>query len=451
MAGSLDDPVIRYATTTGDLEIAYTVVGDGPVDCVIVPGLASHLDFVPDIPWYAGTLLHRLPYARTIVFDKRGGGLSDRSFGTGSIEDRMDDIRAVMDAVNLRRAAILGSMDGAPMAIAFAATYPERVTALVLWTGHARTSWAPDYPIGVPRETYERGVNDLRKAWGTGRVLVRYTVDIDDYASVTRRLARLERNVGTPRSMAEQLALNFEIDVRAALPLVQAPTLVMQCADDPNFRATHSRYLADRIPNARYVEFPGNFNGSWRFVSWEPLRVEMEEFLTGVRPQPVRDFERMLATVLFTDIVESTRVAEGMGDRRWRELLDAHDAVVRDQLARCGGREVNHTGDGFVATFDGPVRAIRCAQSIVAGVADLGLAIRTGLHAGEVERRGDDFAGLAVHIGARVAAEAQPGEVLVSSTVKDLVLGSDLAFEDRGMHSLKGVEGEWHLFAASES
>jgi class 3 adenylate cyclase/pimeloyl-ACP methyl ester carboxylesterase len=440
---------IRYAETTGGLEIAYTIIGDGPLDCVIVPGIASHLDLVPDIPWYTGTL--QLPYARMVVFDKRGGGLSDRSFGTGSIEDRMDDIRAVMDTVNLRRAAILGSMDGAPMAIVFAATYPERVNALVLWTGHARTAWAPDYPIGIPRHVYERGVNDLRKAWGTGRALVRYTVDIDDFAGVTRRLARLERNVGTPRSIAEQLALNYEIDVRAALPLVQAPTLVMQCADDPNFRAPHSRFLADQIPSSRYVEFPGNFNGSWRPARWEPLRVEMEEFLTGVRPQPVRDFERTLATVLFTDIVESTRVAERMGDRRWRELLDAHDAVVRDHLARCGGREVNHTGDGFVATFDGPVRAIRCAQAIVAGVSDLGLAIRAGLHTGEVERRGDDFAGLAVHIGARVSALSGAGEVLVSSTVKDLVLGSDIEFDDRGMHTLKGVEGDWHLFAASPS
>jgi class 3 adenylate cyclase len=226
---------------------------------------------------------------------------------------------------------------------------------------------------------------------------------------------------------------------------------VMQCADDRNFRAVHSRYLADQIPNARYVEFPGSFNGSWLPARWEPLRVEMEEFLTGVRPPPVRDFERTLATVLFTDIVDSTRLAESLGNRRWRELLDVHDAVVREQLAGCGGREVNYTGDGFVATFDGPVRAIRCAQAIVAGVADLGLAIRTGLHTGEVERRGDDLAGLAVHIGARVCALAAAGEVLVSSTVKDLVLGSDIPFEDRGMHSLKGVEGEWHLFAAKES
>jgi class 3 adenylate cyclase len=334
------------------------------------------------------------------------------------------------------------------MAIAFAATYPERVTALVLWAGHARTSWAPDYPIGVPRDAFERGVNDIRKGWGTGRALARYTVDVDDYADVTRRLARLERNVGTPRSIAEQFALNYEVDVRAALPLVQAPTLVMQCADDRSFRPAHSRFMADHIPNARYVEFPGNFNGSWRFASWEPLRVEMEEFLTGVRPQPVRDVERMLATVLFTDIVESTQRAKELGDRRWRECLDAHDAVVRGELARFGGREVNHTGDGFVSTFDGPVRAIRCAQAIVAGVSDLDLAVRTGLHTGECERRGDDIAGMAVHIGARVAARAAPSDVLVSSTVKDLVLGSDIEFDDRGTHTLKGVDGEWHLFAA---
>jgi class 3 adenylate cyclase len=225
---------------------------------------------------------------------------------------------------------------------------------------------------------------------------------------------------------------------------------VGHCADDPRYPSSWSRYIADRIPNARYVEFPGNFDGSWQLASWEPLAAEMEEFLTGVRPPAFRDVERTLATVLFTDIVESTQRAEALGDQRWRDLLDAHDTLVRGELARFGGREVTHAGDGFLATFDGPVRAIRCAQAIVAGVVDLGIAVRTGLHTGEAERRGDDLAGLAVHIGARVAALADPGEVLVSSTVKDLVLGSGIEFEDRGMHSLKGVEGEWHLFAAKE-
>jgi class 3 adenylate cyclase/alpha-beta hydrolase superfamily lysophospholipase len=386
-----------------------------------------------------------------IAFDKRGGGLSDRSFGTGTLEDRMDDVRAVMDAVELRRAAVMGAIDGAPMAIAFAATYPERVTALVLWTAYARLARAPDYPSGIPRDTYERAIERTRRLWGSGRELIRFTIGADDHADALRRLARLERNVGTPRAIAEQFMLNYETDVTAALPLVQAPTLVAHCAEDPRYPPAWSRYIADRIPNARYVEFPGNFNGSWRRASWDPLAIEMEEFLTGVRPATSRDFDRVLATVLFTDIAESTQHAEALGDRRWRDLLDAHDTLVRGELARFGGREVNHAGDGFLATFDGPVRAIHCAQAIVAGVQDLGLSVRTGLHTGECERRGDDLAGMAVHIGARVSALAGPGEVLVSSTVKDLVLGSGIEFEDRGLHSLKGVEGEWRLFAALPS
>jgi class 3 adenylate cyclase len=362
----------------------------------------------------------------------------------------MDDVRAVMDAVGLRRAALMGAIDGAPMAIAFAATYPERVTALVLWTAYARLAQAPDYPAGLPRDVYESAVERTRRLWGTGRGMIEFTVDVDDYAGTVRRMAHLERNVGTPRAITEQFMLNYETDVSSALPLVQAPTLVAHCADNPHYPAAWSRYIADRIPNARYIGFPGNFDGSWRRASWEPFAAEMEEFLTGVRPPASRDVERTLATVLFTDIVESTRQAKTLGDRRWRELLDAHDAVVRAELARFGGREVNHAGDGFLATFDGPVRAIRCAQAIVTGIAALGLGVRTGLHTGECERRGDDLAGMAVHIGARVAALAGPGDVLVSSTVKDLVLGSGIEFDDRGTHALKGVEGEWHLFAARE-
>jgi class 3 adenylate cyclase/pimeloyl-ACP methyl ester carboxylesterase len=441
---------IRYAETTGGLEIAYTIVGEGPVDVVVVPGIAAHLDLVADVPWYTAILQNPPSYARMIAFDKRGGGLSDRSFGTGTLEDRMDDVRAVMDAVDVRRAAVMGTIDGAPMAIAFAATYPQRVTALVLWTAYARLARAPDYPAGIPRDVYESAIERTRRLWGTGRALIGYTVEADDHADALRRLAHLERNVGTPRAIAEQFMLNYETDVSSALPLVQAPTLIAHCAEDPRYPSAWSRYIADRIPNARYVEFPGNFDGSWRRASWEPLAVEMEEFLTGVRPPRVSDLERTLATVLFTDIVESTRLAERIGDRRWRELLDAHDALVRAELVRHGGREVNRAGDGFLATFDGPVRAIRCAQMIVAGARELDLAVRTGLHTGECERRGDDLAGLAVHIGARVAASAGPGDVLVSNTVKDLVLGSGIEFEDRGIHSLKGVEGEWRLFAAKD-
>jgi class 3 adenylate cyclase/pimeloyl-ACP methyl ester carboxylesterase len=442
---------IRYAETTGGLEIAYTVVGEGPVDVVIVPGLAAHLDLVADVPWYTALLQHPPPYARMIAFDKRGGGLSDRSFGTGTLEDRMDDVRAVMDAVGVRRASVIGAIDGGPMAIAFAATYPKRVTALVLWAAYAHLAREPDYPIGFPPSFYERVVEQTHRLWGTGRVLMEYTVDAVDHADALRRLARLERNVGTPRAIAEQFMLNYQTDVRPALPLVQAPTLVAHCADDPRYPATWSRYIAEHIPNAQYVEFPGNFNGSWRRARWEPLAVELEAFLTGVRPPPFRDVERTLATVLFTDIVDSTRRAESLGDRRWRDLLDAHDALVRGELTQFGGREVSRSGDGFLATFDGPVRAIRCAQAIVSGAHDLDLEVRTGLHTGECERRGDDIAGLAVHIGARVAATAGPGDVLVSSTVKDLVLGSGIEFDDRGMHTLKGVEGEWHLFAAMPS
>ncbi len=445
--GDLD---IRYAETTGGLEFAYAVVGNGPIDVVVVPGIAAHLDLVSEVPWYTPILQNPPPYARMIAFDKRGGGLSDRSFGTGTLEDRMDDVRAVMDAVGLRRAAVMGAIDGAPMAIAFAATYPDRVTALVLWSAYARLAQAPDYPIGIARDVYEGAIERTRRLWGTGRALIGYTVDAEDHADALRRLAHLERNVGTPRAIAEQFMLNYETDVSTALPLVQAPTLVAHCAEDPRYPAPWSQYIADRIPNARYVEFPGNFDGSWRRASWEPLAVEMEAFLTGVRPPAFRDVERTLATVVFTDIVESTQRAEALGDRRWRELLDAHDALVRGELARFGGREVTHAGDGFLATFDGPVRAIRSRRrsSPASPISVLGSARAfTPVSASGAVTTSP---ALPCTSARRVSALAGPGEVLVSSTVKDLVLGSGIEFDDRGMHSLKGVEGEWHLFAARE-
>ena len=438
-------PIVRYATTADGFEIAYQVLGAGPLDVVIVPGSVSNLDRNADYPFYAGYLRRFPRFARTILLDKRGGGVSDREVGSGSPENRMDDVRAVLDAVGCQRAALLGQLDGGPIAILFAATFPDRVSALVLIETAARRLQASDYPEGLSPDEAEAAFSNFATTWGTGRRLLPYTTDAPDEAAALDALAVLERSVGTPRSMRRYQEVMDAVDVRSALPLVEAPTLVMHTRRLARFPHILTRYLADHIRGARYVEMPVGV-GSWDVAKQDVYIDVIEEFLTGQRP-PVADVDRVLATVLFTDIVDSTRHAADLGDHRWRGLLDAHDACGMAEVERFRGRVVKRTGDGLLARFDGPARAIRCAQAIVAAALGLGLEVRAGLHTGEVEPRHDDLSGLAVHIGARIGALAGAGEVLVSGTVRDLVVGSGLEFDERGEHELRSIDGRWRLFA----
>jgi pimeloyl-ACP methyl ester carboxylesterase len=433
----------RYAKS-GDLSIAYQVAGNGPIDLVVVPGLVSHVEAFHELPGYSRLIERLSSFARVITFDKRGMGLSDRVAEAPSYEQRIEDILAVMDAAGSDRAALFGISEGGPLGAMFAATHPERATALMTFGAFARMYSAPDYPIGLDREAFDQMATALVESWGTGTSLGVFSasraLDKEDQAL----WARAERLSTSPGGMRSLLRLIGEVDVRCVLPSVAVPTLVFHAEGD-FLPLEISRYLVDHIPGARWVELKGVDHYPW-FGSVDQLVDEIEEFLTGVRPQP--DVDRILATLLFTDIVNSTARAAELGDRRWRQLLEKHHALVRGELGRFRGREVDKAGDGFLAIFDGPARAVRCAASIRDAVSNVGLAIRAGLHAGECELIGDDVAGIAVHLGARVAALAGPGEVLVSSTVKDLVAGSGLCFADRGTHVLKGVPGEWSLFAA---
>ena len=436
----------RYARS-GDVAIAYRVFGDGPFDVVYHPGVVSHIELMTEMPTYQGRIVDVLSrFSRVIAFDQRGVGMSDRMSGTPGLETRMDDVRAVMDAASSSRAAILSASIGVPTSLLFAATYPERTSALVLVRGFARYLWAPDYPWGWTPEQQHAVVEayqllyfgshrDAAERLGGPNLLYG-----DDDLEYFRRAA------ASPGTIATLATIDREVDARHVLEAVRVPTLIVHPAEDPTFPIGGARYMAERIPGARLVEAPGNAPFTERLLD------EAERFLLGVwEAGGLEELEpdRVLATILFTDIVGSTERAASLGDRAWHELLDRHHGLVRRQLLRFRGREVNTEGDGFLASFDGPARAIRCACAIVESMPELGLQIRAGLHTGECELVDGKVAGIAVHIGARVAAHAQPDEVLVSSTVKDLVAGSRLVFEDRGSHELKGVPGEWRLFAAS--
>jgi class 3 adenylate cyclase len=387
-------------------------------------------------------------FGRLVTFDKRGVGLSDRTTELPTLEQRMDDVRAVMDAANCERAAVVGMSEGGPMALLFAATYPERVSALVLWVTFARLAWAPDYPIGIDVQEAEPFFDQIEESWGHGRVMpLISTQDAPDDEATRRRFARFERSSATPAMAAAANRFALHIDARHALSAISAPTLVIHRTGDPLVNVAHARYLAEHIPGARFSEYPGDFHESALGEDEEVLD-EIEEFLTGTRQE--REIDRVLKTIMFTDIVASTKRAVSMGDRRWHEVLDAHDSTVRGELERFQGKEVKTIGDGFLAAFDGPARAIRCAQAITDKAEDMGLEIRAGLHTGECVVRGDDLAGIAVHIGARVGSLAGPSEVLVTSTVRDLVTGSGVEFHDRGRHELKGVPGEWQLLAVAQ-
>jgi class 3 adenylate cyclase len=442
-------PQARYARS-GDVNIAYTMVGDGPLDLVYIQGFVSHAEFAWRVPAYADFLGRLASFSRFIFIDKRGTGMSDRVEGAPSLEIRMDDVRAVMDAVGSPRAAIMGVSEGTPMSILFAATYPERVSALVLQAGAPRFIWAPDYPSGEPVDEHEREVRRMGDEWGSPEYLEEAVAFMaPGYDEENRKaFADYIRFSATPGAAVALERMNRDIDVRHVLPAVRAPTLVLNLTGDSEQIVEGCRYMAERIPRARLVQVegqghipgPGNVE---RFVS--EIEGFLEEVASGADPAPP---DRQLATLLFTDIVDSTTHMSRLGDAGWRELIERHHAVVRSELARSRGREVDTAGDGFFAAFDGPARAVRCAQAIVDGVRELGISVRTGLHTGECELVDGKVTGIAVHTGARVAAQAGPGEVLVSSTVKDLVAGSGLEFEDRGVHELKGIPGEWRLYAA---
>ncbi len=438
-------PETRYAKS-GDVNIAYQVAGEGALDLVFVPGWVSHVEWCWEEPGFAHFLRRLASFSRLILFDKRGTGLSDpvADQALPTLEERMDDLRAVLDAVGSVRAALLGISEGGPMSALFAATYPERTAALVMYGSYARWIREPDYPWALTREQHERALAVFAQEWGRPIGLHRFFPSVADDPRFAAWWAKYLRLGASPGAALALYRMNIEIDIRHLLPVIRVPTLVLHRTGDRLIDIGASRYLAEHIPGARYTELPGQDHGPW-VGDIDTLVDEIEEFLTGVRHGPEPD--RVLATVMFTDIVGSTERAATLGDRAWRALLDTHNEIVRRELERHRGREVKTVGDGFLATFDGPARAIRCACGIRDGVHPLGIEIRAGLHTGECELMGDDVGGIAVHIGARVAASAAPGEVLVSSTVKDLVAGSGLRFADRGVHVLKGVPGEWRLFS----
>jgi len=441
----MEAPETRYVAV-GDADVAYQIVGDGPFDILYCTGLGSHIEqFWEGREWSAEELTRLASFSRLMFFDRRGLGASD-GFSTGSMptwEEWTEDIAAVLDVAGSKRTAIWAGSDAGPIAMLFAAMHPEVVSALVLLNTTARYLEADDYPIGEPPQAVDGIVDLLAKGWGTPDFARLVIPGYADNPAMLRRVSKMQRASATPRSAAAQYDYILRsLDVRQVLPLVQAPTLVLHVRESPFLPLAHGRYLAEHIKGATLVELPGGD------IGYGPeTAIEVEEFLTGQRPRI--EVDRILTTVLFTDIVGSTARAASLGDRRWRSLLDAHDKAVRDELRRFRGREINTTGDGFVASFDGPARAIRCAQAIAEATGKLGIEIRTGLHTGECEVRGEDLGGLAVHIAARVGAAASPGRVFVSGTVKDLVVGSGIDFADRGVHDLKGVPGTWKLFSVT--
>jgi pimeloyl-ACP methyl ester carboxylesterase len=445
----VERPETHYAKS-GDVNIAYQVTGDGPFDLVFAPGSVTHIELAWNLPSFAPFLSKLGSFSRLIRFDKRGTGMSDRVIGAPTLETRMDDVRAVMDAVGSKRAAFYGLSEGAAMSILFAATYPDRTAALVVRSGFPRRMWAPDYPWGLTEEQHEREVEGNLRIFGprqqakeAARALGRFDdEEVEAFLDYFRYGA-------SPGAVEALNLMNKEIDIRHVLPAVRVPTLILHGSEDTIVPLEVARYMGSRIPTARVTEIPGAghlaFGRHADVIAGEIERFTKEVWEAGGWEDT--EPERVLATILFTDIVGSTAKASELGDRAWRELLERHHAVIRRQLVRFRGAELDIAGDGFFARFDGPARAIRCADAITKDVRELGLEIRAGLHTGECEVLEGKVGGIAVHIGARIAKEARPGEVLVSSTVKDLVAGSGLRFHERGSATLKGVPEEWLLFA----
>jgi pimeloyl-ACP methyl ester carboxylesterase len=441
-------PKTHYAKS-GDLNIAYQVFGDGPIDLVYVPGYVSHIEMSWEEPREAQFLERLAAFTRVVMFDKRGTGMSDRVpiDELPTLEQRMDDVRTVMDAVDSSKAALFGLSEGGAMCALFAATYPERVCALITFGAYARWIRENDYPWAPTREQHEKFFGPMEESWGeVSPIAAPYAPSMDGDMEFAERSARYRRLASSPGAAVALYRMNIDVDVRPVLPAIKVPTLVMHRSGDRLIRVQAGRYFADHIEGAKFVELPGADHLP-AYGDSEAVLDEIEEFLTGARGVAAPD--RVLATVLFTDIVQSTEHLVEAGDRDWRTTLDRHDAMVRSQLARFRGREVSTAGDGFFSVFDGPARAIKCAQAIVGGASALGIAVRAGLHTGECEVRGDDYSGIAVHIGARISALAGAGEVLVSGTVKDLVAGSGISFDDHGVHSLKGVPEPWHVYRVS--
>jgi class 3 adenylate cyclase len=421
-------PETRYARS-GDVHVAYQVFGGGQLDLVLVPGFVTHVELIWESEPSARFLEALGSFARVINFDRRGSGLSDPVVAAPTLEERMDDVRAVMDAAGSERAVLLGISEGVPMSILFAATYPERVQALVCYGGMARSTEAEDYPFAPPVDALvESGADLILPFWGQGAVIEVSSPSQADDPAARAFAARMERASASPGMLTQLAQMFIELDVRDVVPTVQVPALVVHRRFDRLVNVRHSRWLAQHLPNAKLVD-------------------EVQDFLTGTRYAPEPD--RILATVLFTDIVDSTGTAAELGDQRWREVLESHRRGVREALSHHGGREVKTLGDGFLLSFDGPARGIRCARDILDSSEALGIRVRAGLHTGECEVMGDDLGGIAVHIAARVSALASPSEVLVSRTVKDLVAGSGIEFVDRGVHELKGIPDTWDLHAAN--
>jgi pimeloyl-ACP methyl ester carboxylesterase len=432
-------PTTRYAKI-GDVNIAYQIFGEGPINLVLVPFFVSNVEHFWDEPDVARWLLRLASFARVVMFDKRGTGMSDRVAEMPGLDQRMDDLRAVMDAAGMEQAALLGLSEGGSLAALFAATYPQRCTALILYGTFARfSSWFPT------EEAFAQFLGYVDQAWGSGVAVPFFVPSRINDPVFQRWFGRFERLGATPSAVAAYMRMNSQIDISDVLPTIRVPTLVIHRTGDVTINVEGGRFLAKNIPDARYLELPGNDHPPMFGDNANEIADAIQEFLTGTRG-PV-EVDRMLATVLFTDIVGSTEKAVALGDARWRKLLDDHHAVIRRNLSRFRGREVKTTGDGMLATFDGPARGVRCACAIAEDIRALGIDIRAGLHTGECEMMGDDVGGIAVHIGARVASLAGAGEVLVSRTVKDLVAGSGLRFADRGSQTLKGVPGDWQIYA----
>jgi class 3 adenylate cyclase/pimeloyl-ACP methyl ester carboxylesterase len=433
-------PETRYALS-GDINIAYQTIGHGPLDIVIVPGSISHVEFHHELPGFTA-FLHRLSgFARVVTFDKRGQGLSDRVSGVPSLEERMDDVRAVMDAVGSKRAVLLGFSEGSPMSVLFAATYPERISHLILVGGYA-------YSLRTD-EAFEAFLTATVAAWGTGLSMKRVIGIQDGNEREMALLGKLERLSCSPGAFKTLMLMNRRIDVRSILPSVRVPALVLHSRADAVVPVAEGRKFADAIPGAKYIEYGNLPHGACFAGACEGLIGDIEEFVTGHRDGAVSETDRVLATVLFTDIVGSTRMAVEVGDQRWHELLDRHDRLAKQTVEKHRGNFVKSTGDGILATFDGPGRAVRCALAFDAAAQQMGLPLRAGLHTGEIEVRDQDVGGIAVHAAARVMAQCGANEVLVSRVVTDLVAGAGLKFTERGAFDLKGIPGRWDLFAAA--
>lgn len=443
------DPVTQYVKTPGGY-VAYQVFGEGPIDIVFITNWCTNLDVMWEEPSLARYFNRLATLGRVICFDKRGTGVSDPVplSRLPTLEEWMDDAREVMDTVESKQAVVIGDTEGGFMAMLYAASHPDRVSELILVNAFPRFTRADDYQIGLRKSFMPTFLQHFEDNWGTGEFLLLTAPSVATDSRFRNWFARYQRLAlppGASRTLYEWVS---ELDIRPVLPSISVPTLVLQRQTNRIYRAAHGRYLAQNIPRAKYVKLPGGDCFPFHAGDTEPLLTEIQEFLTGMRGCPRTD--RVLATIMLTDIVDSTRTAAQLGDQRWRDTLEAHNALIRKQIERFRGQHTRFTGDGFIATFDGPARAISCANSINTDVTGLGLQVRTGIHTGEIELRTTDIGGIAVHIAARVMAIAEPGEVLVSRTVKDLVAGSGFGFTERGVHSLKGVPDEWHLFTVSD-